>query len=84
MSQSKMPAFRVGSIGEEYAIIQRMVCPTCQNPLRPDLQTAISGNDGRIVGDRMRLKCTNTSCDYQIEVAFYLPEDYDPLARYKS
>ena len=83
MSQSKTPLFRVSSIGEEYAIIQRMVCPTCQSQLRLDLQKAISGSDGRIKGDLLTLKCANTTCDYQIEVVFYLPEDYDPLARYK-
>jgi hypothetical protein len=72
--------FRVKDIAEEYAIISRMLCPSCEQTLSRELQTVIDGDDGRIKGDLLKLKCTNNSCGIQLDVFFYLPEGYDPLA----
>lgn len=84
MSGSNRPTFRVRNIEEEHAILDRMICPTCASRLSLVEQSAISGSDGRIKGDLMELKCTNNACGNQIEVLFYLPEDYDPLAKWRE
>jgi hypothetical protein len=76
--------FKVRSIAEEYAIIGRMLCPSCEQTLARETQTMIDGNDGRIKGDLLKLKCTNSSCCNQIEVFFYLPDDYDPFTMWKE
>jgi len=72
--------FKVRSIAEEYAIICRTLCPSCENPLAREMQYMIEGNEGRTKGDLLKLRCTNNSCGIQIDVFFYLPDDYDPLA----
>jgi hypothetical protein len=84
MSHSNKPIFRVSGIAEEYAIIRRMLCPTCESQLKPERQTAIAKSDGGVKGDRIVLRCTNNACGNQIEVLFYLPEDYDPLAKWSE
>ena len=75
-------AFRVNrGIEEEHAIFRRVLCPFCESPLSLLNQRAIEAN-GRIVADIFQVKCMNQTCNRDIEIRFYLPEDYDPLAKY--
>ncbi len=80
MSAPNRLLFKVRSIAEEYAIIGRMLCPSCEHSLAREMQYMIEGKDGHTKGDLLKLRCTNSSCGIQIDVFFYLPDDYDPLA----
>lgn len=82
MSGLNRSTFRVRNIGEEYAILERMICSACASRFSVVEQKAILGSDGQIKSDLIRIKCINGACGYQIEVLFDLPEDYDPLARF--
>jgi hypothetical protein len=77
-------AFRVKDIAEEYAIISKMLCPSCEYPLEKEAQHMIQGDGNRIVGDLLELRCTNGSCGSRMGVFFYLPEDYDPFAAWSE
>ena len=78
MSTPNRLIFRVKDIAEEYAIVSRMLCPSCEHSLARERQTMLQGNDKHIKGDLLELRCTNNACRKQVTVFFYLPEDYDP------
>jgi len=44
----------------------------------------LQGNEKHMKGDLLELRCTNNACGKQVEVFFYLPDDYDPLAMWKE
>ncbi len=71
--------FRVSGVVEEHAIIDKMLCPLCESPLKLELQALVSVPGKLCKGDAMMLRCTNKTCNNQIEVLFYLSEDYDAV-----
>ncbi len=79
MSSQSTPIFKVNGVHEEYAIINRMLCPVCEDHLKVEYQLAITRKDGSIRGDRMKLRCINTTCNREAEVIFLLPDDYKPF-----
>ncbi len=84
MSNPDRIIFRVKDIAEEYAIVSRMLCPSCEHPLAREKQTMLKGEDNRVRGDLLELRCTNSACGKQLAVFFYLPEDYDPFDVWKE
>ncbi len=83
MSNNVKLVFRVfHGIEEEYAIFNRILCPSCEKPLVLQQQKMIDC-DGRIIGDEFEAVCTNSTCQKKIEIRFYLPANYDPLAKYE-
>lgn len=69
--------FKANNPSEEYAIVDRFLCPTCKGKIRVRRQELMMTETGKIKGDHLTCQCKK--CQSEIMLTFYLPPNYEPL-----